>query len=230
MDYNGNAWWEWLITGITLTLGAVLCFVPGAQGLGVSLLVAGGSMLASNIMSAAGVDSKLASIISCSLDIVAGIALCFTPFASFGASMIGSGVLGLTGGFISESLGGSFALGSAIGSIAGGIIGGKIFDSIKFSKIAKQGILIGKMGKFEAEATARGLAYYDGLKGYKFIEKISPKIANQLGWANNYHYIKNVMKHGGKIYNLGGPKTGSYGKELKLLAKYAYEFVINIVS
>lgn len=53
----------------------MLCFVPGAQSLGASLLVVAGSMLASNIMSAAGVYSKLASIISCSLDIVAGIAL-----------------------------------------------------------------------------------------------------------------------------------------------------------
>lgn len=62
-------------------------------------------------------------------------------------------------------------LGAVIGSIAGGIIGGKIFDSIKFSKIAKQGILIGKKGNFEVEAMSRGLAYYDGLKGYKLIEK-----------------------------------------------------------
>ena len=40
--------------------------------------------------------------------------------------MIGSGVGSFAGGYISESLGGSYELGSAIGSMAGGIIGGKI--------------------------------------------------------------------------------------------------------
>lgn len=110
----------------------MLCFVPGAQSLGASLLVVAGSMLASNIMSAAGVYSKLASIISCSLDIVAGIALWFTPFTSIGASMIGSVVGGLIGGFVSESLDGSFTLGSAIVRIVVGIIGEKVSDSTKF--------------------------------------------------------------------------------------------------
>lgn len=28
------------------------------------------------------------------------------------------------------------------------------------------------------------------------------------------------MKHGGIIYNLGEPATGSYGKELALIANY----------
>ena len=36
------------------------------------------------------------------------------------------------------------------------------------------------------------------------------------------------MKYGGLIYNLGGPQTGSYGKELALIAKYGYKLIINL--
>ena len=49
--------------------------------------------MASNIMSAAGVDGKVASIISAGLNIVAGVVLCATGIGgALGASMIGSGV------------------------------------------------------------------------------------------------------------------------------------------
>jgi len=227
-DPSGHSpeWWQWALSGAALVGGAILCFIPGGQGLGVSLLVAGGSMMASNIMDAAGVDGKTASLISSGLNIVGGIALCFTPFAGIGANMIGSGIGGIAGGYISEALGGSFELGAAIGNIVGGIAGGKVYNYAKFSRIAKQGILIGKMGEFEAAAASRNLAYYKGMPGYKTVAKISPGIASKLGWANNHHYISNVMKHGGMIYNLGGPATGSYGKELALIADYLW--VINL--
>ena len=46
--------------------------------------------------------------------------------------MIGSVVGGLIGGFVSESLDGSFTLGSAIVRIVVGIIGEKVSDSTKF--------------------------------------------------------------------------------------------------
>lgn len=107
--------------------GAALCATGVGATVGAGLVVSGGSMLASNIMDAAGVDSKLACQISAGLDIVGGTALCFVPgMQGMGASMIGSGVGSFAGGYISESLGGSYELGSAIGSMAGGIIGGKI--------------------------------------------------------------------------------------------------------
>ncbi|WP_251617681.1 hypothetical protein [Pumilibacter muris] len=105
--------------------------------MGVSLLVAGGSMMASNIMSAAGVNGKVASIISSALNIVAGIALCFTPFAAMGASMIGSGIGGIAGGFISEALGGSFETGAMIGAIVGGIIGGQVYKGVQAASAAR---------------------------------------------------------------------------------------------
>ena len=213
-------WLKWLIGGVCLIGGAVLCFIPGGQGLGVSLLVAGISATASNIMSAVGVDSKTACLISSGLNVIGGIVLCFTPFSGVGANMIGSGIGGIAGGYLSEVFGGSFEFGAGIGNLIGGIIGGKIYDYIKFSKIAQQGILIGKAGEFETAAMARNLAHYDGMPGYNAIKKISPCMAKRLGWADNYHYVNNVIKRGGSIYNLGGPATGSYGKELELIGDY----------
>lgn len=132
-DHEGNApkWWEWLINGLVIVAGVVLCATGIGTALGVGLLVAGGSMLASNIMSAAGVNGKVASIISSALSIVGGIALCFTPFAAMGASMIGSGIGGIAGGYISEALGGRFETGAMIGSIVGGIIGGQVYKGVQ---------------------------------------------------------------------------------------------------
>ena len=124
------ALWQWLLSGLTLAAGIALCFVPGGQAFGVGLIVAGATSMTSNILSAAGVDGKTATIVTNVLSIVGGIALCFTPFASIGASMIGSGVLGIAGGYISESLGGSFELGSAIGNIVGGFLGGQIYKGL----------------------------------------------------------------------------------------------------
>ncbi len=215
-------WLEWAIPGAQFGLGIGLMFVPGTQGLGIALLASGGLGIASNAMIAAGVDSKTAIIISSGANITIGIGLLFSPLAPIGASMIGAGVGSIGGGYISEALGADFQIGSIIGGFIGGIVGGKIYDRIVYSKIASQGILIGKMDKFKGAAAVRGLAYYDGMPGYKIIEKISPAAAKQLGWANNHRYISNVMKYSGKIYNLGGSLTGSYGKEIALIGKYLF--------
>jgi hypothetical protein len=133
LDPDGNKpkWWEWLITGLVITAGVVLCATGLGTAVGVGLLVAGGSMLAGNIMSASGVDGKVASIVSSALNIVAGVVLCFTPFAAIGASMIGAGVGGIAGGYISEALGGRFETGAMIGSIVGGIVGGQVYKGIQ---------------------------------------------------------------------------------------------------
>ena len=131
-DPSGHApeWWQWLISGATTALGIALCFVPGGQALGVGLIVSGAMSFTSNILSATGTDSRTASIITNVLSTMGGIALCFTPFAAIGASMIGAGALGMAGGYLSESLGGSFEFGSAIGNIVGGVIGGQIYKGL----------------------------------------------------------------------------------------------------
>ena len=75
-------------------------------------------MMASNIMSAIGLDRKVASIISAGLNIVAGVVLCATGVGgALGASMIGSGVGSIGGGFLSEALGFGFQAGAMIGAV-----------------------------------------------------------------------------------------------------------------
>ena len=144
LDENGN-FWKWLLGGIAIAVGVVLCFVPGAQVVGVGVIFAGASITTSNIMEAAGVDSKTASLISSGLDIVVGVALCFTPFAGIGASLIGSGVLGIAGGYVSEALGGSFELGAVIGNIVGAFAGGKIYNFFKYATFLLVSIGIGSV-------------------------------------------------------------------------------------
>lgn len=111
VDPTGRAWWDWLISSLAIAAGAVLCFIPGGQTLGISLLAGGISSMATNIMYAAGVDPKTISIMSSAFSAFTGAFLLATPFASLGAGMIGSGIGGLVGGYISEAVGGSFVTG-----------------------------------------------------------------------------------------------------------------------
>ena len=171
VDPNGNKWWHWVV--------------------GAALIVGGVSITASNIMTAAGVDSKIASLISSGLDIVAGIALCFIPgMQGLGASLIGSGTLGIAGGYISEALGGSFELGAAIGSIIGGFIGGKaykMYDAHKIGKIAQQGtVVIGEtMSRVHAQADLIGAGTFKASKGANLLYKIFPKLGSALTMSEN---------------------------------------------
>ena len=227
VDPNGNKWWEWLLGSLAFIAGVALCFVPGAQGLGVSLLVAGGSMLASNIMSTIGVDSKVASLISSGFNIIAGAALCFTPFAGIGASMIGSSVVGIAGGFISEALGGSFELGADIGSIVGGILGGKVYDAIRITQLAKNGaVVLGEgMTRVRAVAAKTGAATYGGMPGFKRLSKIFPKqFMNQLGLAHNARWINWVSKAGVDIIDIGicGNNSDNYLMEILFIGKWLF--------
>ena len=135
IDETGCSWLSWLISGLSLVAGIALCFVPGGQVFGVGLIVSGASGLISNTMDALGVDGKIATLISSGLSIVAGIALCIpiggiAAFAGIGAGLIGQGVLGIAGGYISEALGGSFEFGAAIGGIAGSLLGGLAYRGI----------------------------------------------------------------------------------------------------
>ena len=137
-DTEGNApaWWEWLVSGVLLVAGVVLCATGVGSVFGAGLISAGGSMMASNIMSAAGVDGKVASIISAGLNIAAGVVLCATGIGgALGASMIGSGVGSIGGGFLSEALGFGFEAGAMIGGVVGGIVGGQIYKGISTTKL-----------------------------------------------------------------------------------------------
>lgn len=54
VDPTGNApWWSWLISGLQLVGGIALCFVPGAQAVGVSMIIGGSLGLIANAASPA---------------------------------------------------------------------------------------------------------------------------------------------------------------------------------
>ncbi len=165
-DTEGNApaWWEWVVSGILIVVGTVLCATFAGSAFGAGLIAAGGSMMASNIMSAIGVDGKVASIISAGLNIVAGVALCFTPLAALGASMIGSGVGSIGGGFLSEALGFGFQAGAMIGGIVGGIIGGQIYKGIAAKDVSLSSSKSGNSPKIDSSVEGQGFDTFDDFK------------------------------------------------------------------
>ena len=185
-------------------------------------------MLASNIMSAAGVDSKVASIISSGLNIVAGVALSFTPFVGIGVSMIGAGIGGIAGGYISEAFGGSFELGAGIGSIVGGILGGKIYDVYKIAQLSKNGAVILGEGMSRVRATASGIGAmtYSGMPGFSHLSKVLPKqLMNQLGLAHNARWISWVERSGADIVDIGvifGHNSPNYLMEILHIGKWLF--------
>jgi hypothetical protein len=107
------------------------------------------------------------------------------------------------------------------GSLIGSIAGGSVYrHHAYYTKVAKQGVAIGKGTRHVKYAEANGLATYKGMPGYDMIKSISPKLANRLGWMHNKFYLNSVMRRAGKIHDIGGSATGSYARELKLISKY----------
>ena len=115
----------------------ILCFVPGGQIFGAGLIVGGASSLLSEALDAAGVDGKTSSMIVSGLSIIAGAILCFTPLAGIGSSLLGEGILGIAGGYISEAFGGDFVTGAAIGGTIGSIAGGFAYRKITHYRLSK---------------------------------------------------------------------------------------------
>ena len=133
---------------------------------------------------------------------------------------------GLIGGIGSAINGGDFwegfANGSADGAMWGGIfsLASSVFRVIKVARAAKKGIVIGKSDYYTKVAEATQSAFYKGMPGYKIIEKISPKLAEKLGWMHNKAYIQGIMKFKGVIFDVGGELTGTYAKEYALVQGY----------
>jgi len=127
-----------------VAVGSLLVASGVGAGFGMALIVSGGLGLLSSGLAAMGVDGKTASIISSAASIIGGAALCFTPFAPLGVTMIAGGIGGLAGGYIGESMGFGFETGAMVGSLAGsivggtgGAVGGKVAHSIKLRMAAR---------------------------------------------------------------------------------------------
>jgi hypothetical protein len=81
-------WWNWAISGGQLALGIALCFVPGAQGIGISLIIGGSLGLIANAVSPA-----IGQAIGGASSIANGAGAITT-----GSSILGLGTPGLIGG------------------------------------------------------------------------------------------------------------------------------------
>ena len=98
VDPTGHApWWSWLISGLQVLGGIALCFVPGAQGIGISLIVGGGLGLISNAVS---------PIIGQAIGGASSIANGWGAFST-GMSILGLGIPGLIGGSALMLVGGA---------------------------------------------------------------------------------------------------------------------------
>lgn len=98
VDPMGHApWWSWFISGLQVLGGIALCFVPGAQGIGVSLIVGGGLGLISNAVSPA---------IGQAIGGASSIANGWGAFST-GMSILGLGIPGLIGGIALMLVGGA---------------------------------------------------------------------------------------------------------------------------
>ena len=98
VDPTGHApWWSWFVFGLQVLGGIALCFVPGAQGIGVSLIVGGGLGLISNAVSPA---------IGQAIGGASSIANGWGAFST-GMSILGLGIPGLIGGIALMLVGGA---------------------------------------------------------------------------------------------------------------------------
>ncbi len=109
VDPSGNAWWNWLIIGIQAVAGIVACFVPGGQGLGVSLLVGATLGAVSQVVAPA-----VAQVIGGATSISNGIGAFST-----GISLLGAGPIGIIVGVGLMAVGAATALFGANEMVAG---------------------------------------------------------------------------------------------------------------
>jgi len=97
-DVSGYApWWSWAISGLQVAIGVALCFVPGAQGLGISLFAGGSLGLIANATT-----PSIAQAIGGASSLINGYGAIST-----GISILGLGTPGLIGGLALIIVGGT---------------------------------------------------------------------------------------------------------------------------
>ena len=87
-----------------------------------------------------------------------------------------------------------------------GALASSVTNAVKAVKTAKKGVAIGEKmtARVEPFAKENNLATYEGLKGYKAIEKLVGKnTASKLGMAHNKAWINRQVKLGAKVFDVG---------------------------
>ena len=114
--------------------------------------------------------------------------------------------------------------GLADGFMTGGlfVLGGSVIrGTIKMTKIAKNGLTIGKTGQFEKIAEMTHTEHYSGLKEFRMISRVfGENVARRVGWWQNRTIVNSAMMLKATIYDCGGELTGAYAKEIALTKGY----------
>ena len=219
VDPNGTSWWTdfWnslagKIVGTILVVAAVVVVSIFTAGVGTAVAGAlGGGFLASIVGGAVG-------------GAISGAVI------GAGVSIVSQGVVNGYSNIDWEQVGAATVSGLVSGAIFGAIFGliGASVRGIKILNASRKGLVIGKMGNFEQAAKSMNLSHYNGLKGYKLMEKIFGKnLAAKIGWAHNKAFVKSVMRLGGAIVDIGGELSGAYAKEVALTKGYQYLVILS---
>ena len=219
VDSNGTSWWTdfWnslagKIVGTILVVAAVVVVSIFTAGVGTAVAGAlGGGFLASIVGGAVG-------------GAISGAVI------GAGVSIVSQGVVNGYSNIDWEQVGAATVSGLVSGAIFGAIFGliGASVRGIKILNASRKGLVIGKMGNFEQAAKSMNLSHYNGLKGYKLMEKIFGKnLAAKIGWAHNKAFVKSVMRLGGAIVDIGGELSGAYAKEVALTKGYQYLVILS---
>lgn len=189
VDPNGTSWWTdfWnslarKIIGTILVVATVVVVSIFTAGVGTAVVGAlGGGFLASIVGGAIG-------------GAISGAVI------GAGVSIVSQGVVNGYSNIDWKQVGAATVSGLVSGAISGAIFGliGASVRGIKILNASRKGVVIGKMGNFEQAAKSMNLSHYNGLKGYKLVEKIFDKNpAAKIGWAHNKAFVKLVMRLGG---------------------------------
>lgn len=130
--------------------------------------------------------------------------------------------------------------GALIGAVGGAVIGATAGAAYSVTQsflattqvVDKPGIVIGQtMTRVLAEAERLGMGTYAGLKFYGTLAKISPRLANAVGWLNNKMWLANNVNAGKDVYSIGydssrPPTDGSFYKEIAYLIKKGIEYIV----
>ena len=176
IDPSGNAWWNWVLSGLQIILGAVLIATGVGAGFGASLIIGGTIGLISNALGSTiggGLGSMLngwgaistgislfsygiiGAIAGTALSIIGGVTM------AFGLNEVVSGIVGTnlirswTGGELYDGLYLGFNIASAVGTVVGRL-GMRLANTVNSNKASSNASPYSKV------VTNKNISYYDG--------------------------------------------------------------------
>ncbi len=188
-DPSGHApWWSWALSGLQLLGGIGLCFVPGLQGLGISMAIGGAAGLVMNVL-----EPQIAQFIGGADSVLNG----------YGAFSAGTSLLGF-GGWITVAGVGLMAIGGAtmlfgVNEIVDAVTGTNYIQ--QWAGMSDAAYAWSYLGLNLASSAGSGFAQ-------RYIQtKTRTVMYNSDGSVKKYRYYKN----GNKLYDVDF-NHNAYGK------------------